>query len=142
MKTFLILTSTLLLTTTLALAAPPGHAKLPAPLNVTCPVIGTDVVVAWDLVADAFAYQVEYVALGVGGEWSAGDAEYIPVSVFVLTPPVTIPLDDVEALTIHVRALPAPKHEGGPYSGASPKGQWSSPCVVDLTVPPSPAPVF
>jgi hypothetical protein len=107
---------------------PPGHAKLPAPTNVLCPVVGTDVVVAWDLVTDANAYQVEHVGI-------LADGTSVEESDFLLSPPDTIALNGATALTVHVRALPAPKHDGGPVQGAGPKGYWSEPCVVDIPVP-------
>jgi hypothetical protein len=127
-----ILSSSLLFLAAIAFAAPPlvppGHAKLPAPTNVLCPVVGADVVVAWDLVANAAAYQVERVGILADGT-SADESD------FVLTPPDTIALNGATALTVHVRALPAPKHDGGPVQGAGPKGHWSEPCVVDIPVP-------
>jgi hypothetical protein len=107
---------------------PPGQAKLPAPENVVCPVVGTDVIVAWDLIADANAYQVEMIGI-------LADGSIIVDSDFLLAPPDVIVLDDFAALTVHVRALPAPKHAGGPLQAGAPKGIWSEPCVVEIPAP-------
>ena len=107
---------------------PPGHAKLPAPAGVTCPVVGTDVVVSWDVVVGANAYQVEFMGILADGT-PEEDSD------FVLTTTDSIPVNGFVTMTVHVRALPAPHHEGGPLPGAGPKGEWSDPCVVAFPIP-------
>jgi hypothetical protein len=102
--------------------------KLPAPLNVTCPVVEGSAVVSWDLVEGASAYQVEYVGI-------LADGTIITESDFVLAPPDAIALDDFTALIVHVRGLPAPKKADHPVQGAGPKGHWSEPCAVEIVVP-------
>jgi hypothetical protein len=108
---------------------PPGHAKLPAPENVVCPVVGTDAVVSWDLVLDAAAYQVEFMGI-------LADGTPMDDSDFVVAPPDVIGLNGFTTLTVHVRALPGPKHAGGPFQGGGPKGEWSPACSVTMPVLP------
>lgn len=108
---------------------PPGHAKLPAPENVVCPVVGTEVMVSWDAVGGANAYQVEFMGL-------LADGTPEEESDFVLTATDVIPLNGFTTMTVHVRALPAPKHEGGPVQGVGPKGAFSVPCAVVMPVLP------
>jgi hypothetical protein len=96
--------------------------KLPAPENVLCPLTADGVVVSFDTVADAAGYQVEYLCVDTVGEFSEE-------SEFVLASPVTLAPPDCTILSLHVRALPGPKHEGGPLQGGGPKGEWSDPCV-------------
>ncbi len=105
---------------------PPSATQMRAPANVSCPVAGTEVVVSWDRVAGAFAYQVEAVGL-------LDDGTIIATSDFVFTPPGTIVLDDFATLTVHVRALALTQQHGGPLASAIPKGLWSEVCGVELT---------
>jgi hypothetical protein len=112
----------------LALAGPGGNnPKLPAPTNVVCLVALGQVDVSWDLVPDANAYQVQHVGLLTDGPIVEG-------SEFVLAPPVTFDLLNLDLLAVRVRALPAPKHEGQPIQAGAPKGQWSLPCLVEIPV--------
>lgn len=105
--------------------SPPGQNKLPAPTNLTCSIVDGVVQVSWDLVAGANAYQVEHIGI-------LADGTMVTDSEFVTSPPVGIEVNDFASLTIHVRALPAPKHEGQPLQAGAPKGDWSEPCVVAL----------
>ena len=108
---------------------PPGHAKLSAPTGVVCPVIGTNVMVSWDAVPEANAYQVEFMGVLADGT-PEEDSD------FVLTTTDVIPRNGFVTMTVHVRALPALKHDGWLLSGAGPKGNWSDPCVVEFLVTP------
>lgn len=113
--------------TGMSVFAQPGHSKLPAPTNVVCPVVETAAVITFDAVPDAVAYQVEYVDTLEGGF-------IVQESDFVTDVTDSVALDDFTSLIIQVRALPAPKHAGGPVQGVGPKGQWSDPCVVAIPV--------
>ncbi len=104
---------------------PPGQAHLAAPAHVSCPVVDTEVVVWWDAVAGAFAYQVEAVGF-------LDDGTLIALNDFVFTPPGTIVLDSFASLTVHVRALALTQQHGGPLASAIPKGRWSEVCSVEL----------
>jgi hypothetical protein len=120
-----ILVSTLVFTSLAEAAGKGPKPKLSAPTNVTCSVVAGIVQVSWDVVPDANAYQVEHVGI-------LSDGTVVSESDFVLLPPVSIEVDDFATLTVHVRALQAPKHEGGPLQGSGPKGTWSEACIVDL----------
>lgn len=109
------------------LAGPGPKPKLDAPLNVTCAVVDTNVVVSWDLVVGAVAYQVESIGI-------VADGSTVEDSEFVAGPPVLIPVDDFASLAVHVRGLTAPKHAHNPVQ-AGRKGFWSDVCVVELPAP-------
>lgn len=120
-----VLIAVIALTGLPVLAGPGPKPKLPAPQDLTCVVEGDAVVVDWDLVEGAANYQVESVAFSPEGE-------VLEESEFVSGPPVLVALDDATSLTVHVRALPAPKRPGQKAQAGGPKGRWSEPCVVAL----------
>lgn len=122
--TLLIAMMSIVVTHTSASAGAQGpKPKLAAPTNVTCPLTVDGVVVSFDAVPEANAYQVEFVCSNALGELREE-------SVFILAPPLTVAEEDCTVVAVHVRALPGPKHEGGPLQGGGPKGVWSDICTV------------
>lgn len=77
-------------------------AKLDAPENVTCPATIDGVLVSWDAVDGASAYQIEYICENALGE-------FLEESEFVADGPVLLAPEDCLVLTAHVRALGEPK---------------------------------
>jgi hypothetical protein len=117
-------------------AAQGPKPKLPAPANLTCPLLvdpdlGNIAVISWDDDPDAFAWQVQSTCLIA----TVADPLAVSASMITFTPAVGLPVAEAcMNFSVRVRALPGPKHEGGPAQGGGPKGQWSDPCVVELVV--------
>jgi hypothetical protein len=123
------------------LAAAQGpKPRLPAPTGVTCPVVDGSVVITTTDVEGAAGFQSQLACVDAEGE-SLAD-----VSVFTEELTAAIPLSALsDALAVQgftleacaaveakVRALPGPKHAGGPLQGGGPKGLWSATCAVVL----------
>jgi hypothetical protein len=130
MHTMLYTGAVLLLSMGLAFAqkqelTPQKHV-FPAPEHVSCDtLVGTTLLVSFDPVEGAAGYQIEWSALPVDG----GDP--LRESVFVSEKIPMISVEGVRVMTLMVRALDAPIHEGNPLQSGK-KGAWSQPCNVPL----------